>query len=462
MPALDDKVIVDLCAGPGGWDIGADMIGLPDPVGLEIDDAACATRAAAGLRTVRVDIARFPVTQLAGKVWGTVGSPPCITFSGAGSRAGTFITDMLAELIRDQFAGRHTMAAHRRAMARALLASGWLDGPPPRPDAGEWRKRRQAQLLKHLQARRDMTHAGRLRALYSRPRGYHTRAERQERIWAAVRSAALVAEPARYIAACWPEWVALEQVPEVLPLWEVYATELRQRGYHAWCGILNAADYGVPQTRRRAILIASRTRRVGRPPATHYDPRNGMALFGEPWVSMADALQFGATDVPAPSVTAGGTRTGGAEPFGHRSRDMLAAELAAGRWMGGQATVLAERPRPAWTETRPATTVLGEARIGRPGHKGRERGGESMFAVGSTRVTVAQAARLQSFPPDHPWRGTVTAQFGQVGNAVPPLLAAHVLAAATGSARPRSQARTRRANRGGVTARPALVRRPER
>jgi DNA (cytosine-5)-methyltransferase 1 len=438
------------------------MIGLPDPVGLEIDAAACATRAAAGLATVRTDIARFPVAQLAGRIWGTIGSPPCTTFSSAGSGAGTEVTDQLAALIRDQFAGRHTMAVHRRAMAAALLASGWLDGPPPRLTAGEWRKRRQAGLLKALRDRRlkkDDDAGERMRrhkAINSRPRGYHTRAERQQRIWAAVRSAALVAEPARYIAACWPEWVALEQVPEVLPLWEVYAAELRARGYHAWTGILNAADYGVPQTRRRAILIASKSRRVGRPPSTHYDPRKSIELFGDPWVSMADALQFGATSVPAPSVTAGGTRTGGAEPFGHRSRNMLTAEMAAGRWMtaagNGQATALAERPapaRPAWTETRPATTVLGEARIGRPGHKGRKRGDESMFAVDSTRVTVAQAAVLQSFPPGHPWQGTVTAQYMQVGNAVPPLLAAHVLAEATRSAGPAAKPGPQRATRGG-------------
>src|ERR1035441_1233562 len=68
----------------------------------------------------------------------------------------------------------------------------------------------------------------------------------------------------------------------------------------------------------RAILIASRVRQVARPEPTHYDDRKAMQLWGTPWVPMADALGWGATGRPAPTTTAGGTATGGAEPFGHR------------------------------------------------------------------------------------------------------------------------------------------------
>jgi DNA (cytosine-5)-methyltransferase 1 len=84
-----------------------------------------------------------------------------------------------------------------------------------------------------------------------------------------------------------------------------------------------------------------------------------------------------------------------------------------------------------WVAERPATTVAATARIAKPGHRDRANG-ERQFE-GAIRIAVAEAAVLQSFPADYPFQGTKTAKFLQVGNAVPPLLALHVLSAATGA-----------------------------
>ncbi|MGY1551592.1 DNA cytosine methyltransferase [Microbacterium sp. A588] len=45
------------------------------------------------------------------------------------------------------------------------------------------------------------------------------------------------------------------------------------------------------------------------------------------------------------------------------------------------------------------------------------------------RITVEEAATIQSFPRDVPWQGAQSARYRQIGNAVPPLLAYHVASA---------------------------------
>jgi DNA (cytosine-5)-methyltransferase 1 len=240
-------MIVDLYGGPGGWAEGLRMLSLTE-IGIELDPWACATRRAAGHPVIRADVARCPLQHLAGRVEGLIGSPPCPTFSAAGKGAGRAVLDDLAAAIVDALAGRPTLAAWRRIMARKLRHVALLTSKTTRVEAS-------------AQAWRDATQA------------------------------ALTVQPARWAAALKPRWVALEQVPDVLPLWRIYARQLGRLGYSTWAGILNAADYGVPQTRRRAILIASLDRPVGPPWPRH--ARGGAAtLFGQlaPWVSMADAL----------------------------------------------------------------------------------------------------------------------------------------------------------------------------
>jgi DNA (cytosine-5)-methyltransferase 1 len=75
----------------------------------------------------------------------------------------------------------------------------------------------------------------------------------------------------------------------------------------------------------------------------------------------------------------------------------------------------------AWVHQSPATTVQGDPRIAPRGHHDRQFNGETV------RVSVEEAACLQSFPAGYPWQGSRTKQYEQIGNAVPPLLAVAVL-----------------------------------
>ncbi|WP_435059314.1 DNA cytosine methyltransferase, partial [Streptomyces sp. bgisy060] len=276
-----------------------------------------------------------------------------------------------------------------------------------------------------------------------------------------------------------PEWVAMEEVPDVLPLWRQYAQILRSWGFSVWCGILNAADYGVPQTRRRAILLASRVRTAEPPTPTHAQVAEPESLFGPGrarWVSMAEALGWGATDRPVPTVCAGGGPGGGSEPFPSGSRKTLTDARERGDWVprgGPGCVVLQPQTRGAGWTTRhgeltpspadgPAPTVTGKGThwtwalrsnnqsnatvrpVTEPagtlffGHRANECTWvpqQAELAQKSTdtapdpiRITAREAGLLQSFPADYPWQGNKGQVFSQIGNAVPPRLAAHLLA----------------------------------
>ncbi|MEU1300717.1 DNA cytosine methyltransferase [Streptomyces shenzhenensis] len=408
-------MILDLFAGPGGWSHALSVLGVRD-VGLEWDLWACATRTRAGMLTLRTDVALYPVWPWVGRTRGLIASPPCQAWSMAGKRLGLVDQPLVHEAVADLAAGRDT----------------------------------REQLLAACQDARSL----------------------------------LAAEPMRYLHALnavgEPEWVAMEEVPDVLPLWKQYAAVLRGWGFSAWAGILNAADYGVPQTRRRAILLASRTRTAQPPTPTHAQVAEPDSLFGPGrarWVSMAEALGWGATDRPVPTVCAGGGPGGGPEPFPSGSRQTLANARDRGNWQPHHTrsnAVLEPQTRGAGRTTRHGTrgptptgasapTFTSKAThwkwslrsnnqtnaivrsIEEPagtlffGHRANEctwiaepvttpREGDAAGMPDPIRITAREAGLLQTFPADYPWAGNKGQQFSQIGNAVPPRLAAHLLA----------------------------------
>lgn len=264
----------------------------------------------------------------------------------------------------------------------------------------------------------------------------------------------LIYEAHLWASKLWPDWIIFEQVPEVLPWWIEFAGDFAERGYSTWAGILNSADYGVPQTRERAILIASRQTDVGPPTPTHAKAPHPV-MFGPeelPWVSMAEALgwdegdemnyQRGAgmierhgqrpgrsADGPAMTVTASGAGGGAGIKFSH----LRAGHQVFATWREADEpapTVALGHDVNSWEWVRPSTTVAGTPRISKPGHRDRE-GGERQFND-SIKVTLTELAILQDFPADHPFKGNKTSRARQIGNAVPSRLAEACVRAAVG------------------------------
>jgi len=285
-------MIVDLFAGPGGWSEGLRLLSPElhrEEIGLEWDAAACATRAAAGHRTVRTDISVYPVERFKGAV-GVIASPPCQDFSVAGNRLG-------------------------------------LNG---------------------------------------------TRGQ-------------LVHQVVRWVEQLQPQWVVCEQVTPVLPIWELFAEKFNTFGYHCWVGVLNAADYGVPQTRKRAFLIGSKTGFVHRPEPSHHRTETN-TLFGviPAWVTLQQALGW----------------------------DVVDSE--------------------EWWVHRPSTTIVGSFRPDIVAGPGVDLTVPRQNRKGSVQITEQEGLILQTFDRNYPVQGSKTKRWQQIGNAVPPLLAAHVLSVVTG------------------------------
>jgi DNA (cytosine-5)-methyltransferase 1 len=249
------------------------------------------------------------------------------------------------------------------------------------------------------------------------------------------------------------EWIALEQVPGVLPVWEAYAIVLRDAGYSVVTSVVSAEQYGVPQTRKRAVLLAKLNGKVRLPPATHMKYRKGVPqgmaktfddMCLKPWVSMADALGWGMTERPCITLAAT-SKSGGPRPLdgGSGARKTIRTEREAGRWLcptnvcpnssirhetEPAPTLAFGHETPRWLKQGTGTNAT-VREMGEPAgtvHFG-ERLNKVTWQPEAVQVTPAEAGVLQSFPADYGWQGTRTKQFQQIGNAIPPLLAEALL-----------------------------------
>lgn len=170
--------------------------------------------------------------------------------------------------------------------------------------------------------------------------------------------------------------------------------EFEKLGYRVHHQVVNAADYGVPQSRMRMLIVGERIdlpETLAFPPRpTHADPELAKAKRLKPWLSVGKAL----ARYPEPDI-----------PNRLHNHECSRYKL---RFNGhlGHRHINGDRPSPTVTA------------------RGDEKGGVVVLhhPNNQRRMTARELAAVQSFPDEFAFVGTKTSAYRQIANAVPPRL----------------------------------------
>lgn len=217
------------------------------------------------------------------------------------------------------------------------------------------------------------------------------------------------------LASIQPSALMLENVPGLLDKkFLVYRQNLLERlahlGYHGEWRLLQASDFGVPQLRPRALLVALKPEAAAYfswpEPLNTAPPSVGEALFdlmsARGW-SGAEAWKAQAAEI-APTLVGGSHKHGGPD---------LGPSRAKRQWQ--RLGVNAHR-------------VAADDEIPGPGFQGAvmRNGTIKPGFENLPQLTLRMVARLQGFPDQWQFSGSKTHAYRQIGNAFPPPVAAAV------------------------------------
>jgi DNA (cytosine-5)-methyltransferase 1 len=246
----------------------------------------------------------------------------------------------------------------------------------------------------------------------------------------------------RALEAVEPSAFVMENVPELLRSAEFaeFRRQAEALGFAVEAEILNAADFGVPQRRRRAIVIGTRSGVPAMPSPTHAE--GGSPSFvtqrdtkdGDPpgWVTFREAVDG------LPLAPDGRRWHRPRNPRPESVRRYKAVPRDGGDRFAMQRNLdragLGELVPRCWREKpRGTTDVFGRLWWDRPALTIRTEfykpeKGRYLHPSAHRPITVREAARLMSFPDDFllPEDQSMSSVARQVGNAVPPLLARRI------------------------------------
>ena len=237
----------------------------------------------------------------------------------------------------------------------------------------------------------------------------------------------LVLEMARLAAEIRPRAIMMENVPGLTkqgrPHCDLLRSQLQELGYRLSEGILQVADYGVPQFRRRFVLLGGHGFSIPLPDATHSGAReDGLA----PWRTVRDTIKRMAEPITLPEAR----KKGAVERSDwHVVRQLSSKNVERIKFAkaGKTWTQIPERLRPECHRDGYSgfTNVYGRMEWDRPSPT--ITGGCTTFSMGrfghpeaDRTISVREAALLQTFPVDYrfdtPYMDHVC---NMIGNALP-------------------------------------------
>lgn len=232
-----------------------------------------------------------------------------------------------------------------------------------------------------------------------------------------------------------PKYFVMENVPNLLTAEGGYFRKeieelFNDMGYSLQYGVLNASDYGVPQNRRRAVIIG----KLGGDAPCLPKPKSNTVTI---WNAISDLafLESGegqdeqAYKMPPESEYEKLLRKNSEVLYNHVATKHSALALErlalippnAGREVLPKEHLTKSIYSGTWTRMRKdEISVTITTRFDTPSS------GKFTHPFLNRAITVREAARIQSFPDTFRFVGNKGSQMKQVGNAVPPLLAAAV------------------------------------
>lgn len=239
----------------------------------------------------------------------------------------------------------------------------------------------------------------------------------------------LVLEIARIVEEIEPKIVMMENVSGITTkgklILDKFLDRLKKLGYLVNMGVLQMADYGVPQSRRRFVLLAGKGFNVPLPKPTH--SRKGDVKKGlKPWMSISEVIK----NMPRPVKLSVAIQNGGPEKFNwHVISDLKKRSIERLKIMkeGDNRLVLPRNLRPECHKTKKAgfhnvygrlswsnvsstiTSGCTTPCMGRFGHPEEDR-----------TISIREAALIQTFPMTYRFKTTfMNTACDLVGNGLP-------------------------------------------